>query len=101
MYGEGESLADFGNYTMHSVLGDLSNISVTDKPPTPQKDAYNEFVKKLSEKQHQLFDSYNASKFNMKFSIIDDLGGKKLKRRRLIRLALPVPYVHSKSHWGS
>ena len=79
MYGEGESLADFGNYTMHSVLGDLSNISVTDKPPTPQKDAYNEFVKKLSEKQHQLFDSYNASKFNMKFSIIDDLGGKKIE----------------------
>lgn len=59
MYGEGHSLADFGNYTMRSVLGELSNIPISFRPPKDKSDDYDNFKKSLNEKQRGLLDAYN------------------------------------------
>lgn len=65
MYGEGEALADFGNYTLGATLRPFSNVPLDSKVKTTEKEKYNRFVESLSKKQKSLFDSYNTIKFNM------------------------------------
>jgi hypothetical protein len=67
MYGEGEALADFGNYTLGSALRPFSNIPLGSTIKTTDKERHNKFVKALSKKQKALFDTYNTIKFNMSF----------------------------------
>lgn len=63
MYGEGHSLADFGNYTMGSVLGELSSIPLSSKPPKDTRDEYDKFRDSLNKKQRELLDAYNMLSF--------------------------------------
>jgi len=65
MYGEGEALADFGNYTLGSALRAFSNIPLGSAIKTTDKERHNKFVKSLSRKQKALLDTYNMIKFNM------------------------------------
>lgn len=65
MYGEGEALADFGNYTLGAALRSFSNIPLGSTIKETDRDRYNKFEKSLSKKQKALFDAYNMAKFNM------------------------------------
>lgn len=67
MYGEGEALADFGNYTMGAALRPFSNVPLDSPIKTTDREKYNKFVKSLTKKQRKLFDMYNTAKFNMSF----------------------------------
>lgn len=71
MYGEGHSLADFGNYTMGSVLGELSSIPLSSKPPKDTRDEYDKFRESLSKKQRGLLDAYNMLSFQPILSFIN------------------------------
>jgi hypothetical protein len=79
MYGEGGALADFGNYTMGSVLGELSNIKLSEKPPRVKdaSDGYRKFIDTLSTKQRELYNKYNQSRVGSLVSFVglDDEGG--------------------------
>jgi len=68
MYGEGESLADFGNYILGSALRPFSNVLLGTKIQKTDKDKYEKFTKSLSKKQRSLFDKYNSLKFT--YSVI-------------------------------
>jgi hypothetical protein len=65
MYGEGEALADFGNYTLGPALRHFSNIPLGSKIKTSDKERHDKFVRSLTKKQKTLFDLYNKVKFNM------------------------------------
>jgi hypothetical protein len=65
MYGEGEALADFGNYTLGARLRPFSNIPLGSPIKSTDREKHNRFVKSLSKKQKALFDTYNTIKFNM------------------------------------
>lgn len=70
MYGEGHSLADFGNYTMGSVLGELSSIPLSTKPPKDTRDEYDKFRESLGKRQRELLDAYNMLSFRPILSFI-------------------------------
>lgn len=76
MYGEGQSLADFGNYTMGSVLGELSNIPLSSKPPKDTRDEYDKFRESLNKKQRQLLDTYNMMGFSPILTFVKASGNK-------------------------
>ena len=65
MYGEGEDLADFGNYTLKATLRPFTNLPLGSTITTTDKERYNKFKESLNEKQKSLFDTYNTLKFNM------------------------------------
>ncbi|MFA5003704.1 MAG: ATP-binding protein [Candidatus Saccharimonadales bacterium] len=67
MYGEGEALADFGNYTLGSRLRPFSNIPLGTTVKTTDREKHNKFVKSLNKKQKALFDTYNTIKFNASY----------------------------------
>lgn len=64
MYGEGGSLADFGNYTLGAALSGFSDVPIGSTLDLKDQQRFNKFMKSLSVKQKKLYDQYNMVKFN-------------------------------------